>query len=370
MKTLFLTLSLSFLSLPVFSQTFIESIWAVNPVKKAEILEKIKAHAQKPKSFLSLGETHLESQSVLEINQELAEEFYQNVQSQKLTFCSETLSHFLDSSFGIELQDKSFQVKIFKNNGPGKTDFEECEDKKSDHYFIYSGNFHQYPFARNFVKDFGSTSVITKEGNNIRAQMKNSEGLFITQQELVYLETVAARSLVNQKIVEVKEFKSRAATLIDRVQMIKSQLEVLVSSVNPFEEKKGIFLDKNGFKADLLMNELSFHLITDRSYRPLEESFHFFRKLILLDNNRLQFFLNYVNEKKIYFAGMLFSPSSSGEISQTSYIGIPYSFDGLSQLIQTKDGIILSQPKKADFECFNAQAEVIDCDRFFQSTSI
>lgn len=371
MKNFILFLSLGLLSLSsLASSTFIEAIWPVNPVKKEILLQKIREHAQKEKSYLSLGETHLESDSVLLINKEMAEEFYRNVDNRKVTFCSETLSHFLDSLFGIELQDRSFQVKIFKGNGPSKTDFSECEDNESDHFFIYSGNFHQYPFARSFPNDFPKTPVIIDEANNIRAQMKKSEGLFVTQQELIYLESVAMKSLIAEKMIDVKEFKSRSATLIDKVQLIKSQFEVFVSSVNPFEEKKGIILGKEHFKADLLMSEFTFHLITDRSYRPVEESFHFLRKLMLLEQSRLQYFLNYLKETKFYVMGGVFSPGQYGEESQTSYIGIPYSFDGLSHLIQTADGIILSQPKNKDFECFNAQAQVMPCDRFFSSTSL
>lgn len=371
MKKFILALSLGLLSLCASANTtFLEAVWPVNPVKKQALLQKIKDHAQVEKSYLSLGETHLETDSVLLINEEMIEAFYQSTGERKVTFCSETLSHFLESQFGMEVQEKSFQVKIFKGNGPSKTDFTECEDKDSDHYFVYSGNFHQYPFARSFPNDFPKTPVITDEKNNIRSQMKKSQGLFVTQQELIYLESVAMKSLMSEKIVDTKEFKSRAATLLDQVQLIKSQFEVFVSSVNPFEEKKGIVLGKDQFKADLLMSDLTFHLITDRSYRPLEESFHFLRKLMLLEQNRLQFFLNYLKEKKIYVLGGIFSPGQFGEEAQTTYIGIPYSFDGLSHLIQTVDGIILSQPKNKDFECFNPQAQVVPCDRFFSSTSL
>ncbi|GEM_PF-6085176 len=369
MRNILIVLSVGFLSLSAFAApTFIESIWPVNPVKRETLLQKIREHALVEKSYLSLGETHLESESVIKINTEMAQEFYNGVVGNKLTFCSETLSHFLDSEEGVALQDKSFQVKIFKNNGPSKTDFADCEDADSDHYFLYSGNFHQYPFARSFPGDFPVTPVVTQENNNIKAQMKNSKGLFVTQQELVYLESVALKSLFNEKMTDLKEFKSRAATLIDQIQLIKSQFEVFIESVNPFEEKKGIILGKEHFKADLLMDESSFHLITDRSYRPIEESFHFLRKLLLLDQNKLQFFIDYLKTNKFYFSGNIFTASSSGEFSQTTYIGVPYSFDGLSHLIQTSDGIILSQPKNTEFECFNKEAEVVDCNKFFNKT--
>jgi hypothetical protein len=371
MKKYILALSAGLLSLSVVAApTFLESVWPINPVKKEALLQKIREHALIENSYLSLGETHLESDSVLRINEELAEEFYQSVGNKKITFCSETLSHFLESQFGIDLQEKSFQVKVFKGNGPSRTDFSKCEDKDSEHYFVYSGNFHQYPFARSFPNDFPKTPVIVDEDNNIRSQMKKSKGLFVTQQELIYLESVALKSLMNEKITDPKEFRSRSGTLLDQIQLIKSQLEVFVSSVNPFEEKKGIILGKEHFKAELFMNDLTFHLITDRSYRPLEESFHFLRKLMLMEQGRLQNFLNYLKDKKIHLAGGIFSPGQYGEEAQTTYIGIPYSFDGLSHLIQTADGIILSQPKNKEFECFNKEAQVVGCDRFFNSTSL
>ncbi len=371
MKKFILILTIGLLSLSALaSQTLLESMWPVNPVKREQLLDKIKEHAKKEKSYLSLGETHLESESVLKINEDFAEAFYGNIDNRKITFCSETLSHFLESQFGIGIQEKSYQVKIFKGNGPSKTDFVNCEDSDSDHYFIYSGNFHQYPFARSFPNDFPKTPVIIDEENNIRSQMKKSNGLFVTQQELVYLESVALKSLFSERILDIKIFKSRAATLIDQIQLLKSQFEVFIESVNPFEEKKGIILGKDNFKADLMMSEFTFHLITDRSYRPLEESFHFLRKLMLIDQNRLEYFLSYLEQKKFHFSGGIFSPNTSGEGGQTTYIGVPYSFDGLSHLIQTADGIILSQPKNKDFECFNTMAETMPCDKFFSSTSL
>lgn len=371
MKKIIFSLTIGLLSLSALAnQTFLESMWPVNPIKKEQLLQKIKEHSNKEKSYLSLGETHLEAESVLKINEELAESFYGNIDNRKITFCSETLSHFLESQFGIGLQEKSYQVKIFKGNGRSRTDFLKCEDEDSDHYFVYSGNFHQYPFARSFPNDFPKTPVIIDEENNIRSQMKKSNGLFVTQQELVYLESVALKSLFSEKILDTKIFKSRAATLIDQVQLLKSQFEVFIESVNPFEEKKGIILGKDNFKADLMMNELAFHLVTDRSYRPLEESFHFLRKLLLIDQNRLEYFLAYLEQRNFYFLGGIFSPNNSGERGQSTYVGVPYSFDGLSHLIQTADGIILSQPKNKDFECFNPLAQVVPCDRFFSSPSL
>lgn len=369
MKKQILILSLGLYCLNTYAQdSFLNAVWPVNPVRKVQLLDKIRHHAELPKSYLSLGETHLESDSVLVINQELTEAFYNNAQNSKITFCSETLSHFLESDYGMGLQDKSFQVKIFEGNGPSRTDFNKCEDQESEHYYIYSGNFHQYPFARPFPGDFPKTSVITSDTNNIRAQMPNSQGLFVTQQELIYLEGMATRNLLNKKITDLAEFKSLAATLIDKVTLIKSQFEILLPSVNRYEEKLGIILDKNNFKVDLFMDDNSFQMITDRSYRPVEESFHFFRKLMLLEKTQAENLLKYLSTTKFYVAVILFSRGASGESAETTYIGIPYSFDGLSQLIQTEDGIILSQPQLGSFECFDKNAEVISCDLFLGST--
>ncbi len=178
----------------VYAQSFLGAIKTdFHTISFEELKTEVAEFAQNKKTYLSLGESHIETGTATKINYELLKTFAKN-SSDKIVFCSETLSHFL-GPYGDLVRGLSRSYKVYENNGPYKTDFAECYEG-NDNYVVYSGFFHQYPFARKFPKEFAPVPVITQKGNNILAQMKNAKGLFVTQMEMEYMEFSALKALL------------------------------------------------------------------------------------------------------------------------------------------------------------------------------
>jgi hypothetical protein len=185
----------------VFSNSFLEDL-IVNgeAVGFDQLQNKLKENAKIPRSFLSMGETHLHSKSMSSLHLSLFKKYSKEVK--KINFCSEHINTFLTKKNVEEFlgsskiySKKIYDLSIYTSAMPN------CIEKSKYYrrYLIYTGIYHQYPFARNYSELPRQTEVIKSDVKNIAHQVRNQTGVFISSIELDYL--------VNNSIVRI--FQSR-----------------------------------------------------------------------------------------------------------------------------------------------------------------
>jgi hypothetical protein len=355
---LFAALSYVAISQSTFAQTFLESIKANDDFKPiSQVIREIKLHALKDHSYLSLGESHNESKTSIPLNYVLANAYLES-RERDVVFCGENIPSFFQSLQGTEILNRSALKKIFDNNGLSRTDFVQCKDQ-NNHYLTYSGFFHQYPFARSFMNEFGNHPVITDKGNNIYEQMGDQNGLFISQIEFDYLESRASLVLLNSQLTMPLAFKLKAKQLQKHVNEIKEQLKVIVRGNTSATTKLGLFVSKSNFERDdLIMPTNSYFLLTELESRIIENhGFEILKGLTEMRDSQLKRVLNLMAESSVYLTKGAAEPLENGKYPSMTYGTLPGEFNGRSEFLSIKHDqdifVIVAEPSNSNLKCFH-----------------
>lgn len=315
-------------------ETFLSSFLSNSAtISFSDLLEKISKHSVNTNVNLSVGESHLHSESALKINERIISEYFKS-SSLKITTCLETLSHFDESAIGKYVYLESEKVKVFKGNSPYKTDFSNCFESKRSNYFTYSGFFHQYPFARPFPKEFPKTPVITDASNNILIQMKKSDSLFVTQMELEFLEFTATKSLILslKESQDIDSFRANAVELVNKVEVLVQKMEQVVLTNSVFTSKNAVVLSQENFDINL-NGEKNYFVITNFEYRTASKTLAFIKSLLKLDEGGLAKFAKKLDSSRLFMTTLFQVPDEEGNIATSSYGGPAYTFAGNTYII-------------------------------------
>jgi len=362
---LYFSLMFSTAALANGEMSFLESLLAEKTTPREAVMQNIALWAQNTGNFLSLGESHQESETANQVNFAFAKLYIDQLRG-GFTFCSETLDHFLTAEQGQWIQAKSDENLIFKGNGPSRTDFTNCKWSSSKNALTYSGFFHQYPFARPWPKDFPPTPVITAEGNNIRDELSPRRGMFVTQMEMSFLEGRAAQSLLKSLTTSTSAFRARVEVLIETVREVVAQQVQLVEG-DSFNNKYGAFYSRDAFAELLPMPAEAWFVVTNRGYRLEKEPFKFFQEMLRLPNENLTKLIMRISGEKSYFYSFGFGPSAAGVRTRTQFAALD--LDGESELLQFTNGdTVVSEPDKAGLSCYkyaDNAATPVDCSTMF-----
>lgn len=337
------------------SDTFLSSIKAdFNPIKYSQLKEMVKTHAQS-KGYLSLGESHLQSQTAIKVNYDLMNTYIGETEKRKTVFCTETLDHFL-KPYGEEIQENVKKYKVFEKNSPYVTDFKNCKDKKKiNNYVTYSGFFHQYQFGKPFASEFQATPVIANKGNNILAQMKGLDGLFVTQMELEYMEYSATRAILKMGLTNPKVLREKANHLEKIVKVLTNNMEEVIRMDDLYTSKKAVVINSKDFDVDLLGNDKSYFVMTNLSYRTNDDSLKALRALVREDDETIAKFLNKLTKSKTYIVSVFLGPLAGGELGTITYPNVDRKFKGQSLLMHIRnsvdDYLMVMEPDAQEFVC-------------------
>lgn len=343
----YLLLLILFSAQVLASQTFLSSykIDSEN-VSFNKLLRTISLHAQKAHSTaLSVGESHMHSKTALKINEMISTEYFQS-SNKRIVTCLETLSHFDQSSLGQYVYANSFKTKVFQNNSPAKTDFANCFERRNKNYFVYSGFFHQYPFARSFPKEFPKTPVTEQENNNILSQMKKADILFVTQMELEYLEFTATKSLITylKESGDIEGFVLQAKELISKTKLLLERMEPILKGESIYSSKSAIVLSQDHFSTKL-NGANNYFVITNLDYRGTQDSLAFLKSLINLSAEDLKVFTTKISKNRLYMTTLFQTPNDEGKLPTSSYGGPAYTFKGntyILHIIGMSENILLT----------------------------
>lgn len=366
------TLTLLLLQLNAMAGTTL--LGAINPdfeaVPYQELKYKIRLQAQN-KGYLSIGESHLQADSARSINMDLINTYLEQTKKRQTIFCSEKIETFLDV-YQKDIYKNVRKLKIFKGNSPNTTNFRDCIDKeKFENYVTYSGFFHQYQFAKAFKTEFPQSPVITKDGENILAQLSNLDGLFVTQLELEFMEFSASKTILNKGITDPKEFRTEVKILDQIISKLNASMETVLESENPFIAKKATIISAKDFTVELNDNNNSFFVLTNLGYRGDNDSLKALRKLIELDDNKLKNFLSKLKNSEKYITATFIGPYPNGEIGSANYPGLNRYFQAQSLIAhiknETENYLLVMEPEADEFLCVDYKsAEEISCFEMIQ----
>lgn len=342
------------LSLPIIAQNIIEDIdWNHDTLSYEMLKEKVKNHQQQARSFISIGESHLQSQTALPINLELAHDFVSEESS--FIICLESLSHLEAHPEFKSLSQLAKKTIISQNNGPALTDFVECHKNNNKRFqkIYYSGFFHQYPFARAYPKQFAESAVITQKGNNLWEQ-KPTGGLFITQVEMIYLEYILSRDLfINAQNVE--DLKRRFYKSESAIMTLKNKMDIVLESSSAYQEKRAVIVTPKHYPVTVqsVMPKETYIMITELNYRSQESGLHFMEKFTKLPANLASRILSLPQNQK-YFISSLNTYNSEDELSRkVGYGTLSESFEFGSYYLEMKHKgqslLLVSEPSQKDF---------------------
>lgn len=339
-----------------YAQSFLGAIKSdFKTISFQELKNEVAEFAKNKKTYLSLGESHLESQTATKINYELLEAFAQNT-TDDLVFCSETLSHFLEP-YGEKIRSFSKSYKVYEYNGPRRTDFKDCYEGK-ENYVVYSGFFHQYPFARSFPTEFAPVPVITERGNNILAQMRRAKGIFVTQMEMEYMEFSALKALLGADL-DAQEFLKLGAKVQAVVAEIESKMTPLIDSGNEFTSKKAVVVPGSEFTEELY-GENNYFMFTNLSYR--KTSLGGLKALRNLPIETLQAFLDELKTSRYMFTATMIGPDQDGGMGTVGYPGISKKFTGGSSFLYRRnsegDKLYVIERETTKFQCFDPKKDL------------
>ncbi len=365
MKNYLLLLCL-ILSARVQAQTsFLESIKSDLATPSEQVFAQVAEWAKVPSHYLSLGESHMESDTVHPINFKIAKIFIDNLKN-KYTFCSETISDFLDSAEGQDLQTGAAKVLIFTGNGAAKTDFKNCTWKSKHSAITYSGFYHQYPFAKAWPADFPISPVTAEPDNNIARQLLPKAGLFVTQIELSYLEFLTTRNFLNHAGLDATAFRKRVAAVAANVQQLKTSMELQYGdAADAYKNKFGLFLAKKALTENVSMPEKAWFLVTSRGYNLAPASLRFLNLMAALENTQLTAFLKKLSSLKPYYISMMFGPDQNGQRVKSTYGGAE--LDGESEVLEIQGHLVVVDLTSTSFTCYQkeqarAAAQIVSCD--------
>lgn len=360
-----MTLSLCVLSLnSIASTTFLSSIKSgFQPIPYSDLKEKVRLHALQ-RGYLSLGESHLQSLTAIQVNYDLMQSYMSETEKRKTVFCTETLDHFL-KPYSEKIKANVKKYKVFENNSPYVTDFASCKDKKKiQNYITYSGFFHQYQFGKPFEAEFPRSPVLVKDGNNILAQMKGLDGLFVTQMELEYMEFSATKAIMEMGIVEPKEFRRKVTDLNYVVNELIDNMEDVLTNDDPYTSKKAVVLKAKDFSVDLNANDNSYFLMTNLSYRTKADSLKALKNLAALDDASLMRFLVKFKFATKRIVSVFLGPFAGGELGTVTYPGVTRTFKGQSLIAHIRtdveDYLMVMEPDADEFVCvdYKTSAEI------------
>lgn len=351
------TFVLFIFSLSAFSQTFLESVKPnFEPISYSDLKTKIIEHAEIKDGFLSVGESHLEQESVNAINFDLIKT-YAEEKNGKAVFCAESIGHFL-KPFEEQIKSMTSKYKIYYNNGPTNTDFRKCRQKRKSH-ILYSGFFHQYRFAKSFPAEFTRLPVVVQEDNNILYQMNPSQGIFVTNMEMEYMEFTAMRAiLISSKNAD--ELRTRATDLAVKASLINDSMELLYETGNPFTAKYGVVVSGDAFDADL-NGENNYFLLTNLSYRRDGELAKAINAIASWSTEGIEKLIYELKNSKNRVSSVFLGPTASGDMGRITYPGVEQTFEGGSFYIHTKSerGNVLRVIERTSeqFKCFDMDNE-------------
>lgn len=357
MKT---TLALALLSVSfnsVASLTFLGSIKSgFTPTTYSDLKETVRLHAHK-KGYLSLGESHLQAKTAIQVNFDLMQTYLNETEKRKSVFCTETLSHFLEP-YGDAIKAQVKKYKVLEKNSPHVTDFKTCKDKKKfENYVTYSGFFHQYQFGKPFEMEFPRTAVLTKDGNNIKAQMKGLDGIFVTQMELEYMEYSATRAILNMGIVSPEDFRRKVTHLSYITENLVEKMEEVIKTDDPYTSKKAVVLNAKDFYIDIDGDENSYFVMTNLSYRTIDDSLKALKNLAKLDDVKLMRFLVKIKNSQKRVVSVFLGPFPGGNLGTVTYPGVTRTFKGQSLIMHvrnaTEDFLMVQEPDADELICVN-----------------
>jgi hypothetical protein len=333
------------------SPTFLESILSNHSTPSVQVLTQLKEWAKLPNRYLSLGESHLEYETAIPINFMLAETYRASL-LKPYVFCAEKIPTFLESAQGRDLQSFSIENLIFLNNSSSRTDFTDCNWKSKFNAIVYSGFFHQYPFAKYWPHDFPIYPVISEPDNNIAAQLSKKQGLFISQIEVPYIESLAARNILSDKSLNADSFRMRVSRLNTSLNSLNNKMELLFGdSENDFANKYGVFLGPQAFSQNINMPNPAWILLTTRGYKFKTKRLHLLNTLARLSDFQLNTFLEKLRAGKFHYFSLMFGPDQSGEKNNTFFYGVE--MHGESEAVVLNDLLYVLEPSEDFFKCYN-----------------
>jgi hypothetical protein len=354
--------------------TFLEAIdLGHHSMDYEQLVQKAKRHRWYRGNFLSLGESHLHPSTSRPVLLNLAKNFLEDTPLKK-HFCSENIQGFLQGFEGREIQRLSDDINIFYNNDPSTTDFWGCAKQNSQLTLVYSGFFHQHPFARNFPGDFAPTPVITKPHNTIIAQMPYGRGLFVSLMEMDHLEMTTSKALLAEKNTDVKTFRDRVVKLTQKVQSLRDNMTTILEGSTPYRTKLGMVLERDHFAKKDVLPFGTYILLTELEGRKQNKPLKLLNDMIALPDQTLQKFLTFMNEERSFFTTALTEPNEDGSMYQTGYGTYPVRFPGGSQFLDLIDKnnkksiLLVSSPKKDSLRCLTKnddQTIELDCEKIF-----
>ena len=348
------------------------SLWASDPyfvealkLDQSKSLEVVKSEMRNVialnKHHISLGESHLHPFTAREV-QKIFTQLYVD-EATDFRFCSESISDFLDHESGQMLQDYSRDTLITKKNGPHQTDFKECRNNKFENYFTYAGFFHLLPFARPFLKEFPATPVVIRDDENIRAQMKIKNEYYVIQMELEYLEFITQARLLREPATSLEAWKNQLQQLTKKIEEIKHKQELLVAADISERTKLGVFVP--------LEQRVTF-VVTDLAYRKKLPALPFMQQMMKLSKPALENLLRHLRKSPVYLNAAIQEPSRSGELSETGYGTLPWTFPANSffleaRIVPGENLVMIAAPTTQTMTCIaykSLGASLVDCEDY------
>lgn len=349
-------LLISLLTFNILANNFISDIdLNKDQISVSELKSLVIDHTRKRKSYLSLGESHLQADTVLPLIFEYADLFAQN--KNRFDLCAEDIPHTVKFAGFKNIQKIASKTIISAGNNPHKTDFKECNARKNRSKIYYSGFFHQFPFARAYPQEFTQVPVVTEKGNNIWKQNSN-DGLFIMMMEMVHLESTASHE-VFFNVYDPEE-------LLRKYQALNIRIDALKSSMRPINEESSIFKKKWGYIASSKQlgaiaqkysPEKAYFIITELDYRKRTNDLHFLKKFVDMPYDFQNKIISISPQSK-YLVGTYQTAGKKSDLNgSTGYGTLPYRFELGTSFFQFKVNgqnlLMISEPANSDFRYFN-----------------
>lgn len=321
----------------------------------ADLRDEVIEQAKIRKGYLSLGESHLQYDTVLPIILEYAKIYADH--KKNFDLCSEDIGHAVKHPLFKYAQKLARKTFISEGNNPVKTDFIECNKRKNQSKIYYSGFFHQFPFARAYPHEFAQVPVITEPGNNIWKQNKK-DGLFIMVMELVHLESSASREVLMSSY-NSSDINAKIKDLRDQIQTLKAKMIDLNGHSSIYKKKNGYIFSSAqlGRAARNYSPQNAYFILTELDYRMSYDGLHFLYKFSQLDS-QLQNIIIGLSPKQKYFVSTLNTANSASDLdSRFGYGLLPQKFEMGTTFLQFKDRgnnlLMVSEPSSSNFRFIN-----------------
>ncbi|MBC7396790.1 MAG: hypothetical protein H7333_05040 [Bdellovibrionales bacterium] len=334
---------------------------SIPPFEFAEIRNQIKDHSRLNQAYLSLGESHWEELSTHPLQKAFASAYLDDQNLPPVKLCSEKIASFLESEEGLWLKQNVQSTEVYLANSPAVTDFENCPSTGFKRSITYSGFFHQNRFAFAFPAVFPPTSVITQAGNNIRDQMENRNGFFISQLEFPVLELFEIPRVLKLANQGLNRFQTEASLLIQKGDALRSMMKTVLQNESPYLRKRGVFIDQRHFEgsgASVFSDSKSYLFITDLEFRRNRKSYYFLNTLLKLPSSDLNHLLQILVRSKYYFLQTDLVPFPDGTPMSMTFGRVPKSFNGeATQIAFLKNGrealVVAMSADDEELSCFN-----------------